>query len=871
MTQPALQRSIQRITQTLVILLTLYYTLLGGFAVGVHESRWRLVTYILTGLLWAGWLVNRLKRKQPWPRTPLDWPLLALIVTVILSTIFSTDPRLSFDSLLLTLAYGLCFYFAVDLVKNRVLTETIINAMLLTALVICAVGLFEYWQWYYGDWLGEVNRRAANIPWSLSTSRRIKSVLNNPNILAYYLLPILGLSLYKLSYTHNRLIRLGWSAWILLGLAIIFLTQSRGGLLGAITVLIIFGGLQLAGLGVTRASSLDRFRAWLYLAIGLAAIFGLLLLLWPIISRTSNIGSFNLGQRDSIWRIALATIGAFPWLGSGPGTFGQQYLIFRDTGNDFLHSHAHNLWLTLTAEEGFIGLVAILWLNLAFLWAISSSLPATQKSQRGLVIAALAALGGMTVHNLLDDFLDYPMLTLYAIFLAVLSLNLPQDDTLTAPATSKWANLPNLLATILAVMMGGSALWFQPAFAAYDLARASAAKDNWTQAAQYLEQAVAGDPHYHFYQQQLTLVYGKLAPKDDALLAQAIAQQTNLLQQSSHYSLDYANLACLHQQANNLPTAIQAMTQAIALEPAQIQNYRSWRVSRLAYQFSLVQLYEQHQQAGPAQELSVQILAVYPWATASPFWTERPQQLQTLINRIEHSMNDASPGSLIYLADLYYYAGDAQRSVAIIRQLLNNQSQDGPILTRLSRALFRLEEVEAALTTLNQALALEPYNPEARLIRAQVFMQQNKIQDAEADLRVLIATTPGAEAYTVWGQLAEQQGLLLEAKQRYQQAVLAATALETGYAYVIWRREPLPEEALPCVLIPYTPQQLSQPALALGHLLESEGNPTAALQVYRLLLRFEPYNYLAQKQLTRLTRLCKTTLNLCDESLSDTR
>src|SRR5688572_5418392 len=38
MTQPALQRSIQHITQTLVILLILYYTLLGGFAVGIHES-----------------------------------------------------------------------------------------------------------------------------------------------------------------------------------------------------------------------------------------------------------------------------------------------------------------------------------------------------------------------------------------------------------------------------------------------------------------------------------------------------------------------------------------------------------------------------------------------------------------------------------------------------------------------------------------------------------------------------------------------------------------------------------------------------------------------------------------------------------------
>ena len=854
MTNPVLQRSIQRIIQTLIILLTLYYTMLGGFFVGVHESRWRIVTYVLSGLILSGWLINKLRRKQSWSHTPLDWALLAVIGTMALSTCTSTDLRLSLDSLLLTLTYVLCFYFAVDLTKSRALTEKVINAILLTAVVICAVGLFEYWQWYYGDWLGEVNRSEADIPWRLSDSLRIKSVLHNPNILAYYLLPILGLTFYKLSSTRARLVQLGWSAWLLLVLGMIFLTQSRGGLLGATAVLIIFGGLHFFfNIVKIPNSSPVRFRLSWRLTLGLAITLGLsLLLLWPFIFRTFQRTLF-LGQRDDIWRIALAIIRTFPWLGSGPGTFGQQYFIFRDVNSDFIHSHAHNLWLTFTAEGGLIGLVAILWLNLAFLRVILKLLQyPTEKLQRALSVAVLSALGGMGVHNLFDDFLDYPMLSLYLIFLIALSLNLSNgnaQDTSDTPGRSK--NLQTVVAIILLLMIGGVALWFLPAFIAYGSARIAAGQADWSQAAQHLERAVAIDPGYRFYQQQLVLAYGKLIPEDASLLPQAISRQTFLLQQSNHYPPDYANLACLYQQANDLPAAIEAMNHAAEAEPAQIRG-ANLRVSRMAYQFSLVQFYEQIDQVDSAQKLLVQILEAYPWVAASPFWLERSYQLQSLVSHIENPVNDASPEELANLADLYYYAGHYQKSLTIAQQLLVNDSENVSNLTRLGRALAQLGYVEPALTALNQALVIEPYNPNVRLIRAQIFMQQGRFKEAEIDLRVVVASGSVPEAYTLWGQLAEGQDLFAEAKRYYERAILDGTALQTNYAHLIGRREPLPEEILDCVIIPYTKEQLSEPSLALGRLLEMEGNQAEAIKVYEFLLRHDPYNRAAQECLNRL-------------------
>jgi putative inorganic carbon (HCO3(-)) transporter len=785
-------------------------------------------------------------------------------LTVLLSTVFSTDPRLSFDFLLLTLAYVLCFYLAIDLVAQRQLIDSIINAILLTALIICLVGLFEYWQWYAGDWLGEISRRAANIPWDLSTSRRIKSVLNNPNILAYYLLPVLGFTLYKFSLTRQPLLRLVWGTYFMLILGVSFLTQSRGGLLGAAIVLIIFGTLHWFDSLKLWVSSSNRLRIFLYLALGLVVISGLAFLLWPIFSRTGNLASLNLSQRDSIWQIALATIRAFPWLGSGPGAFGQQYLLFRQPGDDFLHSHAHNLWLTFTAEGGFIGLAAVLYLNLAFVRAIPKALlSALPENSRVLTIVALAGLGGMTIHNLLDDFPDYPMLTLHVIFLVALCLKLGPAKPDTAPTVSRWDNLPNLLAICLALLVIGGGLWFQPAFTTYDEARAAAAQDDWPQTAKYLEQAVAADPNYNFYRQQLALVYGKLALEDESFVPQALTQQTAVLQHNPHYSLDYANLACLYQQTGDLLSAIQAMQQAIALEPPQIQNTAVTQVSRLAYQFSLVQLYQQSNQTEAAQELSEQILTIAPWVAASPFWAEHPQQLQTLITSLEQAEPNTSPTKLAALADLYFYSGQTQRSLELVHQLQNQPGLETATLTRLGQNLAQLGDFVAALTVLNQALTQTPYDPAVRLIRAQVLLQQHKFAEAETDLRVVLATAPNPEAYTLWGQLAQQQGQFSEAQQRYQKAIAAATGSRTDYAYVVWRRNPLPEEALPCLVSPYTPQKLSQPALLLAQLQEQDRQPAAALETYQLLLRYEPYNSTARQ---RLDALCANSPGLCPQA-----
>jgi tetratricopeptide (TPR) repeat protein len=706
--------------------------------------------------------------------------------------------------------------------------------MLVAGLVIGLVALFEYWQWFYGDWLSAVSRSDAGVSWSLENSRRIKSVLQNPNVLAYYLLFIVGLLLYKLGQSAGLLRRSWWAVCLVAALVIIFLTQSRGGLLGAVTLLTVYAGLMLL------TATNWRRRALLpgFALLGLLAM----LLLWPFVTRSVGDVTLNWGQRDDIWRIALEAIAAQPWLGSGPATFGQQYLVFRQPGSDFIHSHAHNLWLTSTAESGIVGLLAVLWLNLAFALAALRLLrhPAAA-AQRVALSAVLAALAGVTVHNLFDDFLDYPMLTLHVIFFVALVLSMRPPDLVADALSPKMSHRLNLGAVVVTLVVGAMAIWFQPAFHAYDAARAAAGRDDWASVRHFLAQAVQADPGNRFYRQQLALTAG-YAPSD--FLGEAIDLQTGLLRQGDHYPLDYANLACLYWQADRLPEAIEAMEQAAARESIAKSQRELRRVSGLAYQFSLAQMLEQAGQSAAAEAILLDLLRDHPWFAASPFWAGRADQLQRMVQRISIETETPTPK----LADLHYYAGNYRQAITLTAQVSAGERVAVSVL-RVSRALAALGELPDALAVLDDALADVPHRAGLRLARAQLLMQQNKLDAAETDMQVVMAQSNSAEAYAAWGELAEMRGDTETAEQRYRQAIGLATALQTNYAHLIARREPLPEETLPCLIAPYAAQQLSRPALSLARLLEAAGNPAEAKSVYQFLLRHEPYNHQARTRL----------------------
>jgi len=172
---------------------------------------------------------------------------------------------------------------------------------------------------------------------------RADSVFGHPNVLASYLVIVLGLGLSlsvdRLGRSPNRLSYAVYGATSL-ALVGIFCSGSRNGLLVA--------GLQL-GLFFMLVRSV-RSLVWVGLALFTAMV--LAILLWGVGGRSLMTALSTATLRLDAWRLALEMIPQHPWLGSGLGTFKQLYNPADFAAPDDLLPHAHNLWLTLAAEVG---------------------------------------------------------------------------------------------------------------------------------------------------------------------------------------------------------------------------------------------------------------------------------------------------------------------------------------------------------------------------------------------------------------------------------------------------------------------------------------------------------------------------------------
>jgi hypothetical protein len=510
---PVLARTLRRFAQAGLFILSFYLTLIGGFVLGVREYYWRALTLTILSLLAGVWLLYKAQRRSSPPLTGLEIPLLLMLGASALVTWFSTDPRLSAGRFGLNLMLAISLYGTLDWLKEAKRAELLINALLLTGGVVCLVGLIEYWQWYGGSLIGPVEWREADVALTIESSHRVKSVLHSPNYLAYYLLLPLGLALYKVFMAKSWRARGLWGSYLLMVIIISFLTQSRGGLLGALGVVITAGGLFLwSRLGYKSLSQLVRKVQYLLLLLIIIGLTSLLLL--PVLNRTQLDTLGTLSLRDYIWRGALEIFKAHPLFGSGPATFPTQYMIYRDqAGVISIFTHAHNVWLTVAAEYGLVGLisVALFFLLLArWLWTYLRQTPPEEWSP--LLLIGMAILVGQGVHNLVDDFMEFPIFTWFTVFgvSPCLVPRLSQAEQVPSSMRQIWLGLVG--AGVVVII--GSALWYRQPFAAYDQARIASEANNWPIAAQWLERAVAQDPAYRFYRQQLALAYGELSLSD---------------------------------------------------------------------------------------------------------------------------------------------------------------------------------------------------------------------------------------------------------------------------------------------------------------------------------------------------------------------
>src|SRR5512143_332249 len=127
----------------------LYFTFIGGSFYTDFIFPLRVFHQVVVTLLLGGWLISLLWRREPFPRTALDLPLLAWLGVCALSASLGLSPRYSWERLWSTGALALGFYLLVDL-KRRGQAGAFVRALYLASAAVCLLALVEWFCWYFG-------------------------------------------------------------------------------------------------------------------------------------------------------------------------------------------------------------------------------------------------------------------------------------------------------------------------------------------------------------------------------------------------------------------------------------------------------------------------------------------------------------------------------------------------------------------------------------------------------------------------------------------------------------------------------------------------------------------------------------------------
>lgn len=355
--------------------------------------------YFAAAVVATVWLLFSLASgKFTLAKTPLSLPLLAFLLSVVVSTIFSIDrftsvfgyPTRANGGLLSILSY-LVFFGAVATFFDKSQVYRAVSLILGSAALVSLIGIPGHFGY---DPLCMVLTGHLNATcWQaeFQPTLRIFSTFGQPNWLAAYLTMALPLSLgayLSVKKWRNQIIFLGLFALLL---AAFIFTNSRSGLLG-----LGAGAVVFIILTARRSLSQNRKRpiAAALVTLVLFAVFGGFLtsrvkeffaknrLPLPTSSgQTAPAGpALEVGGTESgkirfiVWKGAVEIWRHHPIIGSGVETFAYSYYRYRPVEHNqttewnFLYNKAHNEFLNYLANQGLVGLFSYLAIIVAVAW-----------------------------------------------------------------------------------------------------------------------------------------------------------------------------------------------------------------------------------------------------------------------------------------------------------------------------------------------------------------------------------------------------------------------------------------------------------------------------------------------------------------------
>lgn len=340
--------------------------------------------YISTILIVAVWAYHSISHKKfIFRRTILDVPLTLYLFTLLLSTLFSIDPRSSWlgyysrfnGGLISQLCYALLYWaFVSNITKDKWLE--VIKSITLGTIIASILATLEHYGVFTTCGLMKMSTGYYKSCWVQDVQNRVFSTLGQPNWLAALLTPLIPFtwfSLVNISKNKNKKINYFLIAVYLIISILFFVTllftKSRSGLLAFGVSAIIFWGYLLI------KNNFSYFKEFIIIVFLLASSY--LFIQNPFKKAEPSTpqptgpaletGGTESGTiRKYVWLGAFNVFKKYPILGSGPETFAFSYPSFKPVEHnltsewDFVYNKAHNEYLNYLATTGIFGLASYL-------------------------------------------------------------------------------------------------------------------------------------------------------------------------------------------------------------------------------------------------------------------------------------------------------------------------------------------------------------------------------------------------------------------------------------------------------------------------------------------------------------------------------
>jgi O-antigen ligase len=412
-----IRKSLQVIPRYAVYALLIFTPLARGAVQGWAITTIHMVALIaLTALL----LEKSITWDWKWIKTPLDKPILILIILSILSTIFSMHRYTSIWSTILLLNYLTIFYLTIHLVRTRSQIRQLIYLIIGVATFLSVFGLFKKFGanpfpwWDYGD-----------LKYSPDF---LSATYGNHNHLAGYLemaIPLI-LGLFLTGYKGGKLFLMIYLTFMLL--TALVLSLSRGGWIGSLL------GLSLMAFALLTSRYFKR-KGFILAAIGGSlALVMIVLVSTPVVERVLTAmekeeeASFH--SRLVAWGGVVEMIGDYPLLGTGPGTFPAIFTQYQPPGLSSHFTMAHNDYLHFTSEVGLPLIAIFAWMVIALYRKGFKKLKNPSRLIRGTTLGAMSGITAILFHSISDFNLHIPAnALLFTVLVAIVVAPLPKQES----------------------------------------------------------------------------------------------------------------------------------------------------------------------------------------------------------------------------------------------------------------------------------------------------------------------------------------------------------------------------------------------------------------------------------------------------------